>query len=196
MGVKGTAKQEADTALTGLDFIQAVISLAKDPKTVDGMRASLIEANTIADTRKKEAEAALQAIADAKIAAEKLESDKMAHADNVAANLKKMTEKEIAVKDGADKLLQDIATAKIAHSARLAEIKAKQDAAEALNAQAIERHKAADQREILLNEAAASLKSGQEKLERDQKAYAEAVTKFNNRKRTLAAAAKDAAEGD
>lgn len=187
MSIGRSAQQQVDTAITSLDFIDSVIQLAKNPKAIDEHRKNLLDANTIAEERRKEAEDAERIIAEAKLAGANLEKDKSAHAVAVEAHKTKMAEEHNTLLSS----IAELANRKVAFEE---EISAKTAEIENLRAQAETRHKAADKRDAdhsvenaKYNEDVAVLKDEWARLADAQKKHTEAVTRFSNWKKTVTA---------
>lgn len=193
MSIKAGAQMN-DT-LAGLDVIQAIIALGKNPNSIDDMKNELIRASTISDERKKEALAAEATIKQAQSTYEELEAAREEHAEKVAADDAALTKRELALKEAGEKLVatRDAFTAHM--ETTRAEAERQRNEIEISRKSAEERHKEADKKNTTLTAFESSLNRREQQVTEREKKHEDAVAKFNARKKALAAAAMNV-EGD
>lgn len=197
MSIKGSAQPpEIDMSLQSIGLVQSLVELVKNPKGVEDLKRNLIEASTISKERKQEAAEATAVITQAEQATNRLETATAAHQAKVDSFTKKVVEHQTLHTEAMEKLEKEKLRSKAESDARMAEAKRLGEEAESRHRQANARDIQHAERETALASAQALLKQEQDALARERKLYADAVTKFNARKKTLAAAAREAAEGD
>lgn len=193
MSIKAAAAQSVDEALKGLNFVDAIIKLAQDPRTsVESLRNNLIEAHSISQERAREAEEAAKTISVAKEMSSQLEKDRQEHAERVSNDDKRLEERRqglIAAKDqlNADhnKFLQEVEAAHVLLGQREKAINDSHEQAEA-------KHKQADARKNKLDALEARLAEWEKNLTAAQKKHDDKIAADKSKRKKIAAALKEA----
>lgn len=192
MSIKsGAIQTTVDEALKGLNFLEAINTLGRDPKLIASMKSELIEASTISAQRKKEAQDAEDVITASQKAFTELLVKEKQHNEQVKSDHGKLDAK----KEEVFNLLQSLETEKegfrnevtTAHE----QLDAKKQEVQSIATSAEARHKAADTRESDLNSRENDHINDVKRFELSRQRHRDEVEAFRKRREKLAAVASE-----